>query len=659
MEVIMPINPVIARSLLKDAYEYANTTANERHGQIRAGDIFLAVDTVKERKEYQDLQKDFFSSKKFESIVALYKQASINLPKKEMGKETPLARLGEYLVLMAKDSPTGTRAAAKIAKLHFNGESNILKDLKIWVQELFRSLILRFSKLPQKDRKEFITKIGETEREIIKMLSEGKSATEIEKDIRQKLSMLKKEIAAKNPPKEIEVSVNEEIDAFSKEGIEYLKTLCATPAILYSVTETPATKTTAADLCMLAAKNSGKSYLKELCAEYAKKPNARDLNELMYQVGKGISKDDTQAFQLCLESAKAGNPKAQYYTGRMYELGKGITKDASEAQNWYNLAISQLEKAPVTDGESQFILGMMYEEGKGCTKDHEKATEKFDAAASAGSVDALFLVSTMQDLSHVEKMASMISTPASTDLNTNFVVYKTFKNIETTLSGIELFSNLAKEHPESTEESAAEFDKVLQEITITRERLEQFTPKIEALKKKILNEAEKEDAAGDPYAAIILSEIVDGMANKWFEKAAARGYKPACLALSMSYAFEGRDEEAMKLIEKGFPGDDEDKAFGLELVSVIQHGMKKRPQRNSDMSNLEFRAIDEKFQKSIAENVFETAKKYSENSSLALLVAVASRDVSKNIEEIAKLQEKLQQSFAVGSSFLRAWGLLL
>lgn len=65
--------------------------------------------------------------------------------------------------------------------------------------------------------------------------------------------------------------------------------------------------------------------------------------------------------------AEQGNAVAQYNLGVMYQLGRGITKDEAEAVKWYRKAAEQ-GLAP-----AQHNLGFMYEQGLGIAKDYPEA----------------------------------------------------------------------------------------------------------------------------------------------------------------------------------------------------------------------------------------------------------------------------------------------
>jgi hypothetical protein len=71
--------------------------------------------------------------------------------------------------------------------------------------------------------------------------------------------------------------------------------------------------------------------------------DAYDQNNLgwMYERGRGVEKNLTEAFHLFKESADQGNPYGQMNLGLMYENGTGVQQDMQQAINWYHLAAAQ------------------------------------------------------------------------------------------------------------------------------------------------------------------------------------------------------------------------------------------------------------------------------------------------------------------------------
>jgi len=55
----------------------------------------------------------------------------------------------------------------------------------------------------------------------------------------------------------------------------------------------------------------------------------------LYETGKGITKNESQAVKWYEESAKLHYPKAQYNLAVMYLYGRGVEKDKSKAKFWF------------------------------------------------------------------------------------------------------------------------------------------------------------------------------------------------------------------------------------------------------------------------------------------------------------------------------------
>lgn len=58
----------------------------------------------------------------------------------------------------------------------------------------------------------------------------------------------------------------------------------------------------------------------------------------MYNEGKGVAQDFTEAVRLYKLSANQGNAFAQYNLGNMYSFGKGVAQNLTEAGRLYQLS---------------------------------------------------------------------------------------------------------------------------------------------------------------------------------------------------------------------------------------------------------------------------------------------------------------------------------
>ena len=58
-----------------------------------------------------------------------------------------------------------------------------------------------------------------------------------------------------------------------------------------------------------------------------------------YKCGKGVEKDDAQAYEWYRKSAEAGDAVGMGFLGLCYEHGTGVEKDEAQAQYWKQRAI--------------------------------------------------------------------------------------------------------------------------------------------------------------------------------------------------------------------------------------------------------------------------------------------------------------------------------
>jgi TPR repeat protein len=76
------------------------------------------------------------------------------------------------------------------------------------------------------------------------------------------------------------------------------------------------------------------------------------------------TRDFGLARNLYSELANQGDRVAQFKLGVMYEEGKGVTKDSREAIKWYSVASAQ------GFPEAAFNLGRLYHEGRGIPQNY-------------------------------------------------------------------------------------------------------------------------------------------------------------------------------------------------------------------------------------------------------------------------------------------------
>lgn len=86
-----------------------------------------------------------------------------------------------------------------------------------------------------------------------------------------------------------------------------------------------------------------------------------------YYFGRGVRKNNKEAFKYFLDAAKYDNETAQAYLGLFFERGLGVERNYEFASKWYNKA------AVKGNGFAQYSLGMLYQNGNGVEKDYKKA----------------------------------------------------------------------------------------------------------------------------------------------------------------------------------------------------------------------------------------------------------------------------------------------
>ncbi len=102
----------------------------------------------------------------------------------------------------------------------------------------------------------------------------------------------------------------------------------------------------------------------------------------MYRNGRGVPRNNEQAFTWLSRSANQGYAAAQNLVAMMYFRGEGIEKNTEQSAKWHRLAADQGE---VT---SQMLLGAMYFKGVGVPQSNEDGLYWMEKACASGSSDA-------------------------------------------------------------------------------------------------------------------------------------------------------------------------------------------------------------------------------------------------------------------------------
>ncbi len=96
---------------------------------------------------------------------------------------------------------------------------------------------------------------------------------------------------------------------------------------------------------------------------------------------QGVSAFNRQEYLLASQSffplAEQGDPAAQTYLGFMFETGRGVPKNYTEAAMWYRRAAEQ------GDGLAQYSLGLLYDKGQGVPQDIVEANKWLNLSAAS------------------------------------------------------------------------------------------------------------------------------------------------------------------------------------------------------------------------------------------------------------------------------------
>lgn len=98
----------------------------------------------------------------------------------------------------------------------------------------------------------------------------------------------------------------------------------------------------------------------------------------MYEYGRGVTRDEKQAFYWYQKAADQGLASAQNNLGVLYLNGRGVAKDSQQAFYWYQKSADQ------GNAHGQYNLGVMYKNGQSVSKDDAKAVDLYEKAARQG-----------------------------------------------------------------------------------------------------------------------------------------------------------------------------------------------------------------------------------------------------------------------------------
>lgn len=83
------------------------------------------------------------------------------------------------------------------------------------------------------------------------------------------------------------------------------------------------------------------------------------------------------ASQIFFPLAEYGDPAAQGYLGFMFETGRGVPQNYTEAAMWYRRAAEQ------GDSLAQYSLGLLYDKGQGVPRDIVEANKWLNLSTAA------------------------------------------------------------------------------------------------------------------------------------------------------------------------------------------------------------------------------------------------------------------------------------
>ena len=86
--------------------------------------------------------------------------------------------------------------------------------------------------------------------------------------------------------------------------------------------------------------------------------------------------DYQQASQIFIPLAEQGQPAAQAYLGFLFQTGRGVPQNFTEAAMWYRRAAEQ------GDSLAQYSLGLLYDKGQGVPRDIVEANKWLNLATA-------------------------------------------------------------------------------------------------------------------------------------------------------------------------------------------------------------------------------------------------------------------------------------
>lgn len=109
----------------------------------------------------------------------------------------------------------------------------------------------------------------------------------------------------------------------------------------------------------------------------------------LYEHGKGVAQDMSEAVKYYRKAAKDGSAEAQFTMGVLSYEGNGVKRDLAESVEWFRSAAMQ------GLAQAQYNLGNAYRAGEGAEQDFDLALEWYHKAAMQGYAPAAHNIGAM------------------------------------------------------------------------------------------------------------------------------------------------------------------------------------------------------------------------------------------------------------------------
>jgi len=127
----------------------------------------------------------------------------------------------------------------------------------------------------------------------------------------------------------------------------------------------------------------------------------------MYERGRGVDEDVTDAIIWYQKAADGGSDPAHARLGMIYFTGQGATQDYAKAQSHLSIAAKNNNPA------AQYYLAMMYEKGHAVKKDNSKALALYKKSAAGGYYQASTRIGKIQKEQASAKSVKLPSPPVA------------------------------------------------------------------------------------------------------------------------------------------------------------------------------------------------------------------------------------------------------